>query len=393
MEKNMESLSIQNVFDHRDEYNLAIPFVETQQVSPFYKLSLSRIYADTREQAGHIYKVGSRSRGNNKWESLYSLAKPFLNILAAGAGIQFGSGLGDVLKMDENTWKAFAHGAIRLPDGSVRTCNDFKVIDLAMEEKRYRLAYEEKAENGIADYKAAEAASQKYSGEWVDTGRKNDKGYPVRLYVISEAERGRYIENSLLDAMTQLRANAPQKAATGAMLRVIRNLIGIKGTYTEDELKKPFAVARISFSSDYNDPLIRQMMLQQAMQSVGNLFGSSQQVPVIQTFSAPQTDPEDEVDMPAEIVMAPEPARQEEQWWEHSLPTEAERNGEAASQVLDAGGQKEIEKEDRSMDFRCDKCNEVIPQKVWEYSIEHYDRPLCYKCQKIVRGEQRGGRR
>lgn len=44
------------------------------------------------------------------------------------------------------------------------------------------------------------------------------------------------------------------------------------------------------------------------------------------------------------------------------------------------------------MDFRCDKCNEVIPRKVWDYSMEHYDRPLCYKCQKIIRGGQKGGR-
>lgn len=48
--------------------------------------------------------------------------------------------------------------------------------------------------------------------------------------------------------------------------------------------------------------------------------------------------------------------------------------------------------EDRTMDFRCDKCNEVISKKVWDYSIEHYDRPLCYKCQKIVSGEQKDGR-
>ena len=131
----MQNLSIQTVMQNRDSYNLALPFVETQQVNPFYKMSASLLYVDTSERASQVFKVGSRSRGNGKWEDLYSLTKPFLNKLATEAGIQFMPGSGDVVKMDENTWKASAFGAIRLPDGSVRTSNNFKVIDLVTEEK------------------------------------------------------------------------------------------------------------------------------------------------------------------------------------------------------------------------------------------------------------------
>lgn len=40
-------------------------------------------------------------------------------------------------------------------------------------------------------------------------------------------------------------------------------------------------------------------------------------------------------------------------------------------------------------DFYCDKCGVQIEEKVWDYSVEHYERPLCYKCQKIVRGNGR----
>ena len=370
----MENLSIQNVLSKRDNYNLAIPFMETQQVNPFYKMSVSLLYVDTNEQASQIFKVGSRTTGNNQWENLYSLTKPFLQRLATEAGIQFGPGSGDVVKMDENTWKASAFGAIRLPDGSVRTSNNFKVIDLVTEEKKYRLAYEEKAEKGIGEYKAAKAAAEKYAGEWVDTGKKSDQGYPIKIYVISKQDRGKYVENSLLDAMTQLRANAPQKAATGAILRVIRDLLGIKGTYTIGELKKPFAVARMSFSPDYNDPMIKQMLLQQAMQSIGNLFGNVQ--PVVQTISIPKQDSEDELNIPMDVNEIKTGARDE------PVPMAPQHKAEP-----------EMEEEDRTMDFRCDKCNNVIPKNVWNYSREHFDgRPLCYKCQKIERGDQRGGK-
>lgn len=344
------SLSIQSVLSEKDNYNLAIPFVQTQQINPFYKTSVSLLYVDINEQASQIFKVGTKSLGNNQWEALYSLTKPFLQKLATEAGIQFGPGSGDVVKMDENTWKASAFGALRLPDGSVRTSNNFKVIDLVTEEKKYRLAYEEKAEHGITDPRAAKAAADKYAGEW--------RG---KVFYIAEQYRVKYIENSLLDAMTQLRANAPQKAATGAILRVIRDLLGVKGTYTIAELKKPFAVARMSFSPDYNDPLVKQMLLQQAMQSVGNLFGNS--VPVMQTMSVPQTAyEEDDIVQPVETT---EPLE---------VTSEYEDNAE------------------RTDEYCCDKCGEVIPKRVWEYSMEHDGWPLCFKCQKIFRSEQRGGK-
>lgn len=354
------SLSIQSVLEQRKKYNLAIPFVETQQLNPFYKMSVSLLYVDTSDQAAQVFKVGTRSLGNNQWENLYSLTKPFLQMLATEAGIQFGPGSGDVVKVDENTWKASAFGALRLPDGSVRTSNNFKVIDLVTEEKKYRLSYEEKAEKGISDERAAKAASRKYAGKWLENA-----------YVISDQDKGKYIENSLLEAMTQLRANAPQKAATGAILRVIRDLLGIKGTYTMDELKKPFAVARMSFSPDYNDPVIKQMMLQQAMQSVGNLFGNAQ--PVMQTITIPQPiDAEDEVDFPAEPVAEMPVENNVSEQCQTKMPGEAP--------------------EDRSRDFCCDKCGDQIPEKVWDYSVEKFGRPLCYKCQKMVRNDQRGGR-
>lgn len=362
------SLSIQNVLNQRNNYNLAIPFVESQQINPYYKLSVSLLYVDTNPNASQIFKVGSRSLGNNRYEDLYSLTKPFLQRLATEAGIQFAPGSGDVVKMDENTWKASAFGALRLPDGSVRTSNNFKVIDLLTEERKYRLAYEEKAVKGITDKRAAKAAAGKYAGQWQG-----------EMFVVAEPDRGKYIESSLLDAMAQLRSNAPQKAATGAILRVIRDLLGIKGMYSMEELKKPFAVARMSFSPDYNDPLIKQMMLQQCMQSVGNLFGNVQ--PVMQTISIPQSsDAEEDIDLPADPIS--EDSGQQETY-QQTPPAQDQQSSPPMQEQT----------ENRAQDFCCDKCGTVIPERVWNYSYENFGRPLCYKCQKIVRNEQKGGRR
>lgn len=359
------SLSIQTIIQQKNDYNLAIPFTESRQVNPYYKLSVSLLHVNTDERASEFFKVGSKHMGNQRYEDMYSLTKTFLNKLATEAGIQFAPGTGDVSRIDENTWKASAFGALRLPDGSVRTSSNFKVIDLLTEEKKYRLSYEDKAVNGIVDYRAAKDAEKKYAGQWIDTGTTNGNGYPVKKYVVAAEERPKYIESSLLDAMAQLRANAPQKAVTGAILRVIRDLLGIKGTYTMDELKKPFAVARMSFSPDYNDPLVKQMMLQQGMQSIGTLFGMS---PVTQTISLPQYNTEeDEVDIPAEPIEA-------------NYPVEPTTQAASFEPIA----------ESRPQDFCCDKCGAVINEKVWDYSVGAFERPLCYKCQKVVKAERSG---
>ena len=62
------------------------------------------------------------------------------------------------------------------------------------------------------------------------------------------------------------------------------------------------------------------------------------------------------------------------------------------SQYGNAGGEITMDEpqpvQERN-DFYCDKCGNPIAEKVWDYSMEHYDRPLCYKCQKIVKGGNR----
>ena len=105
----MQNLSIQTVMKNRESYNLALPFVETQQVNPFYKMSASLLYVDISERASQVFKVGSRSCGNGKWEDLYSLTKPFLNRLATEAGIQFMPGSGSILGSDALFWYEGVH--------------------------------------------------------------------------------------------------------------------------------------------------------------------------------------------------------------------------------------------------------------------------------------------
>ena len=79
--------------------------------------------------------------------------------------------------------------------------------------------------------KAAKAAAEMFKGNWIDA--KNKWGKACKAYVIDDCDREKYIERSVLVNMTLLRKTAAAKAMTGAILRVIRALTGMKGQYTK----------------------------------------------------------------------------------------------------------------------------------------------------------------
>ena len=101
----------------------------------------------------------------------------------------------------------------------------------------------------------------------------------------------------------------------------------------------------------------------------------------MQTISIPQSaEAEEDVDVPADPV-SEDSGHQET--YQQATPTQ---NQQAAPTMQE-------QPENRTQDFCCDKCGVVIPEKVWDYSMEKFDRPLCMKCQRVVRGQQGGGRR
>lgn len=99
---------------------------------------------------------------------------------------------------------------------------------------------------------------------------------------VAYLERGyKAVGGSVLVNMTLLRKTAAAKAMTGAILRVIRALTGMKCQYTKKELQKPFAIPRVTFSPDYTDPEVRKAMLSQGMNSIGSLFGATPNIVAI----------------------------------------------------------------------------------------------------------------
>jgi len=348
--------------------NLLIPAATSVQINPFYKCTVMEVVADISKNSGDIFsvgrvKVGEDGYGKGIYADVYSPAKPLLMKLATAAGIQFHPEYTTVIRENTNTYVGKAYGAVRLPDGTFKTHAETKRICLDDEELKFRLEFMDKSIMGIHDWKAAKAAAEMFKGEWKEDPEKmNQWDKPEKYYVIADCDREKYIERSILVNMTLLRKTASEKAQTGAILRVIRALLGIKGTYSIEELKKPFAVPTVNFSPDYSDASVRQAMLQQGMSSMGNMFGTASALPAASPFVNEAFndtfDPEDNIDNPAFASQC----NQEEDY--------------------PADYQQEELHQDESPGYYCDGCGAEINERVYEYSLNKFGRPLCMKCQK-----------
>lgn len=364
--------------------NLLIPAATSVQINPFYKCTVMEVVADTSKNSGDIFKVGNTKVGEDQngkavYADVYSPAKPLLMKLATAAGIQFHPEYTTVVRENANTYVGKAYGAVRLPDGTFKTHTDTKRICLDDEEAKYRLEFMDKSIMGIHDWRAAKATADMFKGEWKEDPEKtNQWGKPEKYYVIADCDREKYIERSMLVNMTLLRKTASEKAQTGAILRVIRALLGIKGTYRLDDLEKPFAVPTVTFSPDYSDAAVRQAMLQQGMSSMGNMFGAAAVPPAIGTSSVfddtfhEAFNLEENLDNPvfaSDIPADDDYAADYQQVPEQTPPVQPEHQRQQAQPQENTG-------------YQCDRCGATINEKVYEYSLNRFGRPLCMRCQK-----------
>lgn len=369
--------------------NLLMPAATEVQLNPFYKITVMEVTADTSENSGDIFKVGSVKSGqmdkNGKdiWVETFSPAKPLLMKIAAAAGIQFDPDHTYGTKVDANTYKAKAYGAMRMPDGTGKTHADEKVICLDDEESNYRIEFMDKSIKGITDEKQAKAAAEMFKGKWTDS--QNKWGRPCKAYVIDDCDREKYIERSVLVNMTLLRKTAAEKAMTGAILRVIRALTGMKGQYTKAELQKPFAIPRVTFSPDYNDPEVRRAMLSQGMNSIGSLFGTAAVSALPTENAVAETDvfnPEEFVDNQA-FASDSENAAMEHESDDYASYGETQTGPMQEGNWFDQEPPETMQEEHQTQTgYQCSNCGSGINESVYKYSVNKFGRPLCMKCQK-----------
>lgn len=153
------------------------------------------------------------------------------------------------------------------------------------------------------------------------------------------------------------------KALNGA----IRTALQIKDSYLIEEFKKPFVVGYLVPNLD--NEAVKRVAIESMFQSRGNLFGRDQK-------KTPMETPVIECRHPAETPDY------------HDVIEDSQ--GNCQQHYIEEQRQPTPEpEENRTQDFCCDKCGAVIPERVWDYSVNNFGRPLCYKCQKIEKGNRR----
>jgi hypothetical protein len=89
----------------------------------------------------------------------------------------------------------------------------------------------------------------------------------------SDEDKRQYVDYCVKRDLLFKRRHKVKLAESGALLRVIRSLLGLKSTYSRKELEKPFVLLRITFKPDFNDPQIRKAMIQKSIESITGIYG------------------------------------------------------------------------------------------------------------------------
>ena len=229
-------------------------------------------------------------------------------------------------------------------------------------------------------------AVNQHSGQIVQCGncKNKDVAYRVTISVpqltgeiLTVEDTHEIIVENVVPGMTgkqraEFMKHMPQICEAKALNGAIRTALHIKGTYTLEELQKPFVVAYLVPNLNHAD--VKKAAVENMFPSVSKLFGKP---PSIQQI---------ERRVPEDSAIEASDGEDYDKYVDGTY-----KENLSYGQSVENMSQEMTEK-DRVQDFCCDKCGSVIPKKVWDYSYENMGQPLCYKCQKVFRNQQ-GGRR
>lgn len=180
----------------------------------------------------------------------------------------------------------------------------------------------------------------------------------------------------------------PQICEAKALNGAIRTALHLKGTYTLQELQKPFVVAYLVPNLDNAD--VKQVAIQHMFGSAASLYGKqaptveqietkAPDVPMIEASDQDQqmidnyvNSADDQAYVPMDEQSAYEPA--------DSNPYEP---ADTPQQTAPQPQMPPQQQNDGAL--YCSECGALISDKVYEYSTKKFGVPLCMKCQKGAR--------
>lgn len=220
--------------------NLLMPSDSLNNVPAMHKVTVERIKLSPDPDDRDVYPQGKR----------FALTKDGLLKLSSCAGVQWDySFSGRIDPMNNPDYIAYrVVGAVQRLDGSWLPLQGAYDLDFVVIEEQ---AFEGKKES---------------TKSWKSNGW--DKFTP--------AQREAACRKLAHEDVLAIRRHKVARCETGAMLRAIRGLLNVKGTYSAAELQKPFVIARLVFQPDYADPIIKAQAVALAFKAMQGVYGISQ---------------------------------------------------------------------------------------------------------------------
>jgi hypothetical protein len=239
-----------------DKYNLLYPSESLLEISPLQKISHEIVRIDPNPANQEVFKIGSLKVGAN-WVDKLSLAKPALQKISHAAGIHPDTNPSQTGKVQTNDPNIITYrwtGALQKPDGSWLLATDTYTLDLEARKQKKQFDLENLVKSGKA------------------TRKEGDNDIP---YVFGTPEATDYISFELRKYMIELSQFKENRAETGAQLRGVRALLGIKPWYLAAELKKPFVLVKVSLKIEFllSNDKVKEALLLNAAQGATSVFG------------------------------------------------------------------------------------------------------------------------
>lgn len=252
-QKETKALAVQDLSKQfpSDKYNALLPSRIIGSISPLQKLTIEVLEINPDPSHGEVFEVAREKGKDGKWHSRYGLTKTALDRIAHTLGISWYPD--KTRRVDDrsnpNIVEFTAVGVLRKPDGSVQVLSGTKEIDLNALERELMLNLEIAAKKGN-----------------LKVGQKTLK--------FETKECQEYIDMKVRKRMIELQKYKVAIAESGAKNRAVRSL-GLKPSYTEEDLAKPFVVPRIDFNPELAlaDPKLKEKLVAAAVSAGIELYG------------------------------------------------------------------------------------------------------------------------
>lgn len=142
-------------------------------------------------------------------------------------------------------------------------------------------------------------------------------GPAFRKQFPSDADIEKWVSEKVRVDALQMRKHMLPRAQSGALARATKS-IGIRETYTPEELKKPFVFPKLVFTPDPNNPQDRAFLLAQGAGAINQLYRAEQPA----TAAQPSMTALPPGQSPREVAFLPPPDEQQEP--KSALPTKDE---------------------------------------------------------------------